>query len=211
MTAMHLCGRSRIGFVALLLLLPLALQAQPGAKKILDRTAEAFRRAGGVEATFSLTGGQGAARGTICLQGEKFRLESGGITTWFDGTTQWSYVAANEEVNVSEPTEEELQTLNPYTLLYIYRQGYSWKTVPARQAAAYAVELKADAADKELQRIVIEVRQSDYRPLYIVMQTGSGDKTEVQVTGYRTGLDFPDGFFRFDEEQYPSAEVIDLR
>ena len=43
------------------------------------------------------------------------------------------------------------------------------------------------------------------------MQTGSGDKTEVQVTGYRTGLDFPDGFFRFDEEQYPSAEVIDLR
>ena len=97
MTAMHLCGRSRIGFVALLLLLPLALQAQLGAKKILDRTAEAFRRAGGVEATFSLTGGQGAAQGTICLQGEKFRLESGGITTWFDGTTQWSYVAANEE------------------------------------------------------------------------------------------------------------------
>ena len=49
------------------------------------------------------------------------------MKTWFDGHTQWSYVASADEVNVSEPTQEELQTLNPYAWLSLYKQGYRLK------------------------------------------------------------------------------------
>ena len=111
--------------IALLSLPVIAQQQQSQAKVVLDKTAEAFRKAGGVKADFiikSVTNGlvEGSESGTIQLKGEKFVLKTSDIITWFDGKTQWSYMVRNDEVNVSTPTQEELQQINPYTFLYMY-------------------------------------------------------------------------------------------
>ena len=112
--------------IALLSLPVIAQQQQSQAKAVLDKTAEAFRKAGGVKADFiikSVTNGlvEGSESGTIQLKGEKFVLKASEVITWFDGKTQWSYVVRNDEVNVSNPTQEELQQINPYTFLYMYQ------------------------------------------------------------------------------------------
>ena len=104
--------------IALLSLPVIAQQQQSQAKAVLDKTAEAFRKAGGVKADFiikSVTNGlvEGSESGTIQLKGEKFVLKASEVITWFDGKTQWSYVVRNDEVNVSNPTQEELQQINP--------------------------------------------------------------------------------------------------
>ena len=116
--------------IALLSLPVIAQQQQSQAKAVLDKTAEAFRKAGGVKADFiikSVTNGlvEGSESGTIQLKGEKFVLKASEVITWFDGKTQWSYVVRNDEVNVSNPTQEELQQINPYTFLYMYQKGFS--------------------------------------------------------------------------------------
>ena len=118
--------------IALLSLPVIAQQQQSQAKAVLDKTAEAFRKAGGVKADFiikSVTNGlvEGSESGTIQLKGEKFVLKASEVITWFDGKTQWSYVVRNDEVNVSNPTQEELQQINPYTFLYMYQKGFSYK------------------------------------------------------------------------------------
>ena len=87
--------------IALLSLPVIAQQQQSQAKAVLDKTAEAFRKAGGVKADFiikSVTNGlvEGAESGTIQLKGEKFVLKASEVITWFDGKTQWSYVVRNE-------------------------------------------------------------------------------------------------------------------
>ena len=92
--------------IALLSLPVIAQQQQSQAKVILDKTAEAFRKAGGVKADFTVkavTNGlvEGVENGTIQLKGEKFVLKTSDIITWFDGKTQWSYMTKNDEVNVS--------------------------------------------------------------------------------------------------------------
>ena len=97
--------------IALLSLPVIAQQQQSQAKAVLDKTAEAFRKAGGVKADFiikSVTNGlvEGSESGTIQLKGEKFVLKASEVITWFDGKTQWSYVVRNDEVNVSNPTQE---------------------------------------------------------------------------------------------------------
>lgn len=207
-------------FIALLSLPVIAQQQQSQAKAVLDKTAEAFRKAGGVKADFTIkavTNGlvEGAKSGTIQLKGEKFVLKTSEVITWFDGTTQWSYVMKNDEVNVSNPTQEELQQINPYTFLYMYQKGFSYKlgTVKTFQGkAVWEVILTAKNKKQELERITLYVTKDAYEPLFILLkQRGQPTSNEITVMSYQTRLNYPDSVFTFDKKQYPNAEVIDLR
>jgi len=206
--------------IALLSLPVIAQQQQSQAKVILDKTAEAFRKAGGVKADFTVkavTNGlvEGVENGTIQLKGEKFVLKTSDIITWFDGKTQWSYMTKNDEVNVSNPTQEELQQINPYTFLYMYQKGFSYKlgTVKVYQGkAVWEVILTANDKKQELESITLYVTKSTYEPVYIqLQQRGQKTRNEITVTAYQTGLDYADHVFTFDRKAYPTAEVIDLR
>lgn len=206
--------------IALLSLPVIAQQQQSQAKAVLDRTADAFRKAGGVKADFvvkAVTNGlaEGAENGTIQLKGEKFVLKTSDVVTWFDGKTQWSYVAKNDEVNVSSPTKEELQQINPYTFLYMYQKGFSYKlgtTKTFRGKAVWEVILTAKDKKQELERITLFVTKDTYEPLYILLQQrGQQTRNEITVTSYQTRQNYADSVFAFDRKQYPGAEIIDLR
>lgn len=206
--------------IALLSLPVIAQQQQSQAKAVLDRTADAFRKAGGVKADFvvkAVTNGlaEGAENGTIQLKGGKFVLKTSDVVTWFDGKTQWSYVAKNDEVNVSSPTQEELQQINPYTFLYMYQKGFSYKlgtTKTFRGKAVWEVILTAKDKKQELERITLFVTKDTYEPLYILLQQrGQQTRNEITVTSYQTRQNYADSVFAFDRKQYPGAEIIDLR
>ena len=206
--------------IALLSLPVIAQQQQSQAKAVLDRTADAFRKAGGVKADFVVKAGtnglaEGAENGTIQLKGEKFVLKTSDVVTWFDGKTQWSYVAKNDEVNVSSPTQEELQQINPYTFLYMYQKGFSYKlgtTKTFRGKAVWEVILTAKDKKQELERVTLFVTKDTYEPLYILLQQrGQQTRNEITVTSYQTRQNYADSVFAFDRKQYPGAEIIDLR
>ena len=158
---------------------------------------------------------EGAENGTIQLKGEKFVLKTSDIITWFDGKTQWSYVTKNDEVNVSNPTQEELQQINPYTFLYMYQKGFFYKlgaTKTFRGKSVWEVVLTARDKKQELERITLFVTKDTYEPLYILLQQrGQQTRNEITITSYQTKQNYADQVFTFDKKQYPNAEVIDLR
>lgn len=202
-----------------LLTLPVFVQKQAQAKLVLDKTAAAFEKAGGVRADFSVQAfnkgeSLGTASGTIKLKGEKFLLKTAETVSWFDGQTQWSYLTASDEVNISTPTKEELQGINPYALLYIYKKGFGYTLGTEKNfqnKSVYEVILTATDKKQELSRIVLYVTKDTYQPVGIVVEQRDGSRSEITITGYRTGLELDDSVFVFDKKQYPSAEVIDLR
>ena len=142
-------------------------------------------------------------------------LKTSDIVTWFDGKTQWSYVAKNDEVNVSNPTQEELQQINPYTFLYIYQKGFSYKLGTVKTylgKAVWEVILTAKDKKQELERITLYVTKDAYEPLYIqLQQRGQQTRNEITITSYQTRQNYADSIFVFNRKQYPSAEIIDLR
>ena len=100
--------------------------------KDTGRNGLLFTSKGGVKATFkadNFTEGnlQGSATGTMCIQGNKFQMTTPDMITWYNGETQWSYMKANDEVNVSVPTPEEQQSMNPYTFVNLYKEGYHYQ------------------------------------------------------------------------------------
>ena len=94
----------------MLALLPFCISAQTDTKaaEVLDNVLEDLSKSSGIRVDFG-----GSETGFLLLKGEKFYLNNGSIQSWYDGKTQWSYLADTEEVNISHPTQEELQGINP--------------------------------------------------------------------------------------------------
>ena len=203
-----------MGFIGLWWALALAMPvvAQNSARDILQRAAETFRRSGGVSASFAIHSLEGNSTGFIRLKGEKFVLEAGGMTTWFDGHTQWTYLPESDEVNISIPTDEELQTLNPYAWLSLYDRGYDLKRLPAEASGQYRVERVARSAEAQVERVVLWMEQSSLHTVKFSLNlSGSAEPVVITVRDYRTEQAYPDALFTFDPGDYPTAEVIDLR
>ena len=204
--------------IAGLLTLPVFAQ-QKEAKDVLDKTSTNFRKAGGVEAGFTIKikakgQSEGLMVGNIRLKGDKFVLKTTDAITWFDGETQWSYLTDSEEVNISNPTEEELQGINPYALLSIYEKGFSYtlgKTRTYQGRSIYEVVLTSTDKKKEMSKLILYVAKDTYQPLYILAELNNGSRNEITITNYRGGQKIDDSIFVFDKKQYPRAEIIDLR
>lgn len=149
-----------------LALIPAKAQQTPDARKILDETASLFTSKGGVKATFkadNFTEGnvQGSATGTMCIQGNKFQMTTPDMITWYNGETQWSYMKANDEVNVSVPTPEEQQSMNPYTFVNLYKEGYHYqlKETTLRGKSCYEITLTARNKQKSPHTIILARQQ----------------------------------------------------
>lgn len=199
----------RTYLLVLILFLSVSLSAQKDkqAREILDKTTNALQQAGGIRATFGGTG-----NGTLLLKGNQFYLNSGGIQSWFDGKTQWSYLKSSEEVNVSNPTPEELQTINPYALLSIYKNGYNYKyagTKSRNGKQGFEVILTPENK-QDITSITLFVSQT-YQPLYIKVEQNNKSANEIIVTSYQTNQPLDNATFKFDKKKFPNAEVIDLR
>lgn len=206
-------------FIALLSL-PVIAQQQLRAKIVFDKTTEAFQKANGIKADFMLkviTNGhlQGSENGTIMLNGDKFMLKTSEMTTWFDGKTQWSYITRNDEVNVSNPTSDELQQINPYSFLYIGKRNYNYQlgsTNVFQGKPIWEVILTSKNKKVEFDHIVLYVTKNTYEPLYIKLrQRGQNTFNEITVTHYQKGLQYANSTFVFNKKNYQTAEIIDLR
>ena len=189
-------------------LLPYCLYAQTDAKasEILDKAFAIWKADSGIRAEFG-----GNENGILLLKGEKFYLSNGTIESWYDGETQWSYVADTEEVNISHPTPEELQSINPYHILMRYKTDfhYIYKGSQTRNGVkGHEIILTPKHSNREIFRLFIS---NTYQPLAIKIEQNGQTVSEINVTRYETNQKFGDETFRFNKLQYPNAEIIDLR
>lgn len=205
--------------VSLVLLCLFSVQAMAQtAADIVDKAAAAYEKANGITASFDLhtrIDGQGAEsfEGQIQMKGDKFTLQTPDMHIWYDGKTQWVLVERNDEVNVTTPTGEELQTTNPVVLLRTYKKDYTASLTGESTASsgktAYDVVLtpkkKGDISKVELQ---IEKLSGYPTRIAVHMKTGT---TTIQISRMQTGVNQPDATFAFNPKDYPDVEIIDLR
>ena len=63
------------------------------------------------------------------------------MIVWYDGLQQWAYVKATEEVNLTEPTTEEIATVNHYILINNYKKDFYIKTLKSKSSKESIAEL----------------------------------------------------------------------
>ena len=188
------------------LLLVCAVSFGQTAKSVLDKAAATVSNKNGVKADFTMTGGLGNVSGTISIKGRKFLATTPATTMWFDGKTMWTYMKKNDEVNVTTPNETQLQKINPYNFINLYKQGYNMTM--NKSDNAYTVHLTAQKTDK-IQELFITVDKKTYHPTQIKMLQGK-KWTSFDISNLKAQT-LSDAIFTFNSKDFPTAEVIDLR
>lgn len=199
----------KLYIILIMMLLPYGLCAQHAdqAKAIIEKIEKTMREAGGIRASF-----EGSNNGLLLMDGIKFYLNCNGIQTWYNGKTQWSYVMDSEEVNISNPTLEELQTINPYILLQTYKEGFHYqyngnKKINGRKG--YEIELFPK--EKTNYSSVILFVSDQFIPLNIQIKSEQQEPIVFRITSFQMHQRLIDEMFEFDSGKYPQAEIIDLR
>lgn len=193
----------------MLALLPYCLSAQTDkqAAEILDKVLDELTASNGIRAEFG-----GTENGLLLLKGEKFYLNNGSIQSWYDGKTQWSYVADTEEVNISHPTPEELQAINPYLILMRYKTDfdYTYKGSQTRNGVkGHEILLTPKHSDnREAIHVFISKK---HQPLAMRIEQNGRTVSDINILSYKTNQGLEDGMFRFNKSLYPNAEIIDMR
>lgn len=181
-------------------------QHDPKAKEILDKVASTYTSSKGMLIQF-----KGTQVGTLWIKDERFVLDCGGVKSWFDGQTQWSYVKDNEEVTITTPTPEEIQVVNPYVLITMYQKGFNYrfggkKTIRGIQGDE--ISLIPDN-QQDIRKIILLIGKN-FVPTYIGVDMQNGHYEEFIISNVEN-TELQDTFFQFEEKKYPEAEIIDLR
>ena len=185
----------------------LPAQSNKQAEEILDKLITSLSSTNGIRIDFT-----GSENGVLYIKEEKFHLKNNKIQSWYDGKTQWTYVTDNEEVNISNPTPEELQSINPYLILKRYKTDfdYTYKGIQTRNGVnGHEIVLKPKQTNRE-ETIRIFISNA-CQPLAMNMEQDGQTVSEINVISYKSNQNLDDSMFRFNKTLYPNIEIIDLR
>ncbi len=205
-------------FLALFVALPLCAQQ---ARDILDRTAAKLHAMPAAEARFEIGTFKGATpisqtiKGKMLVQKEKLYVETPEMLTWYDGKTQWSILKGSNEVNVSTPSEEELQQMNPYSFIGIYKKGFRLSSSDADYHGTPAHEVRMLPNSKKGYNGIYEARitidKKSFLPLSVRFRTKKNTWTRIRISNLKEKRGITDAHFRFNAKEHPGMELIDLR
>lgn len=188
-----------------------SLSAAESADMLLEKVAKNVSTAPSISADYILSSpGQGSASGNLLLSGQRFAMMSADVAMWYDGTTLWSLVKADEEVNVSEPTADELLTVNPFVIINSFRKSYK-ATMVSSSGTIKKIRLTAKSKNSDIRTALVSVNTATNLPTQVTLTMASGHALTIRITGAAIGKAQQEGVFRFSRKKYPNVEINDLR
>lgn len=203
-------NKLRYIFTACILALAVCAYSQSSkqAMAVLDKTASVIGHKGGASADFTFSNAKiGTTSGSIAIKGNKFNAHTPMATVWFNGKTQWTYMKKTQEVNITNPSQAQQMTMNPYTFINLYKTGYNMTLT--QNGLNYEVHLTAQNKKRTVQELYITVNKQSYVPSRIKMRQNSTWST-ITVSNFKA-KNQPNSLFTFNSKDFPQAEVVDLR
>lgn len=179
--------------------------------QVLDEAAKRIKTVRSITATYDISDGQQTSAGTLVMAGEKFHLSSPDLMAWYDGNTQWTFMPSSNEVNIVEPTPEELAQVNPFVIISSFRKAYKAVSLKAPSGKYKVALTPTNARGAYIKKAMVTFNASSFMPERIKLTTDNGTNMAIRIKTLKTGTNYPVSTFVFNKKQYPKAEIIDLR
>jgi outer membrane lipoprotein-sorting protein len=180
------------------------------ANEVLTNASEKYQKDGSISAQFTLSGVGNSTDGTITISGDKFHLSTPLLSIWYNGRTQWTYSAETNEVNITEPTVEELQQVNPFAIINSFRMQFN-ATLLKSANSMYRIQLTPlKSVNTSISKAIVTLNASTLYPNEIALTIDNNIIT-IKTKDIKAIKNVPHKTFVFDEKKYPNAEIVDLR
>ena len=196
-------------------LLPLEGQTSMEAKRILDAVAKKMSRFDNQQFNFTyvLNNRQEDIRqetkGKVVVSGERYKLDFMGMTQLFDGEKTYTIVPENEEITVSDNSEDDLG-INPNELLRFYLEGYDYQMDIKQSLKGRSIQyikLIPSKENLEIKHLLLGIDVSALS-IYRLIEVGSNG-TQTTLTLYNQMVNQPiaEDFFFFKPNNYPDFYI----
>ncbi len=203
--------RHSITYISCLLicLLSVCQATAQSASKILDSASKMFSNSKSISATFALIDNGHSQNGSIIIAGNKFVINTPQLSTWFDGKTQWSYSPQANEVNIINPTAEEVRQINPFAIISDFRSNFNEKKLNSTKGTHKI--LLTSKNNQPIRNVELTLDASTHLPLLIVITAKNNTKATIKIKTIKAGDAVNNSTFIFNEKKYPGVEIVDLR
>jgi len=149
--------------------------------------------------------------GMFVLKATKFTLEMDESKAWFDGKTQWTYLKADNEVTITEPTVDELAQINPMAILASFK-AKSWiRMGKAKSANSELIELIPKSKKDDFAKVEVQLNKKTKALEFIRLVDKKKSITLLKLTNYKNIGNVVDDTFVFNKAIYKKITINDLR
>ena len=143
-------------------------------------------------------------KGSVIISKDNYFLDFMGIKQICDSSFIYTIVPENEEVMISEISEEDSQTISPSKILNFYRQGYTIELDESKNENNFKIQyikLTPIDSNSDVSHLYLGIN-SNYN-IYKVIEIGKNkSKTIFKVNKILYNIDLEKDIFTFDKNKY---------
>jgi len=210
---------SLFALVGAFLIKTAAAQYDPKALEVLEAMSKKYKAISSFEAnlTSSLVnesaGVKDEFKGKITVKGDKYRLELPEQQVYNNGTTIWTYLPEQKEVNVDnfDPKSDDL---NPSKIFEMYKKGFKYILIGDKTdegTLCDEIDLVPEKKDAQYFKIKMLISKRDKSVTSWTMFDRGGNRYKYVITKFTPNIKVEDSFFNFDKKKFPGVREEDLR
>ena len=200
-----------------------AEESDPKAKAVLDEIRKRFLsyKSLGADFTLDITLADEPTetqKGTLSMQGEKYRLEMSSQSVISDGNTLWLILSYNKEVQINDMPEDgeaEGAILSPEAMLRFYDKGgfvyYLTNEYKDGSRTVQQIEFKPTDRNADYSKLRMNVNKATKDVISVEAFAKDGSRYKLSIDNLSPNKSFAAGHFTFNKADYPGYYIEDLR
>ena len=196
-------------------------QSEAKAKAILAEVSKKYRSYDVIKTEFSYTLENPEAKikevqaGTLIVKSKlnKYKVILKGQELISDGKSQWTYLKADKEVQVSE-VDNSADALNPAKLFTIYEKGFKslyTNDSKVNGKMVHNIDLSPTDTKRSFFKVKLQIDKLNKQIVNAIIFDKNGNRYTYSIKTFTPNIKVPESTFAFDAKLYPGVEVVDLR
>ncbi len=192
-------------------------QRDPKAKKILDEVSAKTKSYAAIKVKFlymlhnKIQNTVDTSKGIIYIKDNKYKLFFMGNEIFSNGKTVWTHLIKENEINITEPDQDDETVLSPSKVLTIYEKGFKYKYVG--EAKGYAIINLFPEKPKTKKYSIIKLAVDKKNKQIRTIKTIGKEEVDyiIEITQFKPNVKIKESMFVFDKNKYKNVEVYDMR
>ncbi|WP_026462718.1 LolA family protein [Adhaeribacter aquaticus] len=195
-------------------------QQDPKAEKILDAMSKKYQAMKAFNVDFvqtmenSTNKVKETMQGNITISGDKFRLKIKDQEIINNGSTIWTFMKSENEVNISESDPDD-QQMSPNAIFNLYKKGYNKYAIVDEVKEAgqvyQVIELAPEDKNNPIFKVRIQINKKDNSVKSWKMFRNNGNRYTYTIKQLNPNPVVDANTFTFDKNKYKGVKVVDLR